>query len=728
MMLMRIYTHNLFFFLVFYSCLIQADIQDYIYPKINPSYSNYGTTGLIQMPSARLHEQGTLAVSWSHNDPYLRGSVLAYPFSWLEATYGYTDINNALYSNVASFSGEQTYKDKGFDVKIRLLKETNLLPSVAFGIRDLAGSNTFEAEYLVFSKFFNNVDFTFGLGWGDLSHGGYRNPISVLGDQFDKRIANKEGSQGGEFVIERYFRGKVGFFSGAEIFIPNFNGLRLKLEYDSTNYLEEAFGLGRETSTFAFEPVKEADSRFNYGLVYPISNNLQIKASFVKGNTFNFGFSYTLGLGKKNKKIKKTDRHIPVENKEILKKINASNDLYFYRTVKTSLADREFFLQKASLDGEIFSLAYAQMMHASHVRAFGRVARVLDDISPDDVKTFNIVNINAGMAMSSVTIDRDSFSKYSEGNFYNLAFKDIDVSGSQYESKEYKYNPTTPYPVNFWSVEPGLRTQIGGPDGFFFGDFRILLNAETLFSKNFSVMTLASYGVYDNMGSLQLASDSIIPHVRTDIVQYLNAGRNKFNLDRLQFNFFQNPTKNIYYKISGGILEQMFSGFGAEILYKPFDKNYAIGAEIFKVQQRDYVGRLGLLDYKTTTGHINFYYREPISKIVLTLKGGRFLAGDSGINFDFSRRFKSGLVTGVFFSLTDISKREFGEGSFDKGFYFSIPLDAFSSKHSKRFFSWGLKPLTRDGAASLNHGFNLYGVTEQAQYETYFRDKDDIYD
>ena len=83
---------------------IAASLEDYIYPYQQPSYSNYGTTGLIQMPSARLQPKGSLAVSWTHNEPYLRGSIIAYPFDWLEATYGYTDINNALYSNVTSFS------------------------------------------------------------------------------------------------------------------------------------------------------------------------------------------------------------------------------------------------------------------------------------------------------------------------------------------------------------------------------------------------------------------------------------------------------------------------------------------------------------------------------------------------------------------------------------------------------------------------------------------------
>ena len=33
---------------------------------------------------------------------------------------------------------------------------------------------------------------------------------------------------------------------------------------------------------------------------------------------------------------------------------------------------------------------------------------------------------------------------------------------------------------------------------------------------------------------------------------------------------------------------------------------------------------------------------------------------------------------GIFFAKTDISEFEFGEGSFDKGFYFWLPIEAFS--------------------------------------------------
>ena len=159
-----------------------------------------------------------------------------------------------------------------------------------------------------------------------------------------------------------------------------------------------------------------------------------------------------------------------------------------------------------------------------------------------------------------------------------------------------------------------------------------------------------------------------------------------------------------------------------------FHRNFAIGAEAWRVKQREYNMLFKLLDYETTTGHVNFYYREPRSQILFTIRGGRFLAKDSGFNFDFSRRFPSGLILGAFFSLTDISEYEFGEGSFDKGFYFHVPLEIFSNNYREGYSSFGLRPLTRDGAQLVQHNMHLYGITEQSSYGNLFIDFDDLYD
>jgi hypothetical protein len=76
---------------------ITASVEDYLYLNSSPSFSSYGTTGLIQMPSARLQEEGSIGVNFSTFYPYQRLSLIAYPFSFLEIQYQYTDIKNKLY-------------------------------------------------------------------------------------------------------------------------------------------------------------------------------------------------------------------------------------------------------------------------------------------------------------------------------------------------------------------------------------------------------------------------------------------------------------------------------------------------------------------------------------------------------------------------------------------------------------------------------------------------------
>ena len=575
-----------------------------------------------------------------------------------------------------------------------MIKERDYLPQVALGIRDIAGTGTFAAEYLVASKqikipkYFNghnyltNVDLTFGLGWGDLSYSKFTNPLKNLDASFERRTLI-QNTQGGEFSPGRYFSGPMGAFAGVEIPLPNLSGLKLKIEYDGTDYSEEGFPFGRKSFQLAFESIKQSQSRINYGLTYPVNNYIQVYGAFTKGNTLSFGFTLAAGFGNKNPVIKSTEKLKSVDNPILRKELADGDDETLLILAMDVLRKNDIHVSKGSRNGEVLKVAYAQNKYMSHAMASGRSAQALDQVSPDYIKTFN--------------------------------------------EDDYTFNPPFSYPYVFWRIEPDIVAQIGGPDGFFFGNARLAGHAEFKFSRSISLNTEASIGIYDNFDELKLASDSVLPHVRTDIVKYLKATRD-YSINRFQLNYFLNPRNDLYAKISGGLLEDMFGGIGGEVLYRPMHRNFAIGAEVWSVRQRDYNMNFSFMDYTTDTGHINLYYREPRSKVTLAVKGGRFLAGDSGVNIDFSRRFKSGLRIGAFFSLTDISKEEFGEGSFDKGFYFNIPMQAFFTNYSRSLAGWGLKPLTRDGAAYVTHSHHLWGITEPAQAYSIERDWDDLYD
>ena len=123
---------------------------------------------------------------------------------------------------------------------------------------------------------------------------------------------------------------------------------------------------------------------------------------------------------------------------------------------------------------------------------------------------------------------------------------------------------------------------------------------------------------------MKLASDSVLPHVRTDIVQYLKQSKD-FSIERLQFNRFAGLGKETYAKFSVGLLEEMFGGIGGEILYRPFYKSYAIGAEAWFVKQRDYSMQFDFREYETVTGHLTFTIGMNQQKFYLCSEAENFL-------------------------------------------------------------------------------------------------------
>ena len=97
--------------LLFFCNISYADIDDYFPYKVEPSPSNYGNTGILEIPNARFMSPASLRFHYSNSYPIGFTSLTATPFPWLEATYRYAEIKNRKYGPVR-YSGNQTLKDK----------------------------------------------------------------------------------------------------------------------------------------------------------------------------------------------------------------------------------------------------------------------------------------------------------------------------------------------------------------------------------------------------------------------------------------------------------------------------------------------------------------------------------------------------------------------------------------------------------------------------------------
>jgi hypothetical protein len=127
--------------------------------------SGTGQTGLISMPDARMAPDGTWRTGYSFLRPYhaIWSSLTAMP--WLEGSFRYSRIQYVQGFANRPDTDYGDYKDKTFDLKLRVLPEREWWPQLAFGAQDAGGgTGLFSAYYAVASKKFGDFDFTLGYG------------------------------------------------------------------------------------------------------------------------------------------------------------------------------------------------------------------------------------------------------------------------------------------------------------------------------------------------------------------------------------------------------------------------------------------------------------------------------------------------------------------------------------------------------------------------------------
>ncbi|MHA3916424.1 YjbH domain-containing protein [Halovulum sp. GXIMD14793] len=117
-------------------------------------------------------------------------------------------------------------------------------------------------------------------------------------------------------------------------------------------------------------------------------------------------------------------------------------------------------------------------------------------------------------------------------------------------------------------------------------------------------------------------------------------------LERLTLDYVFKPDQDLYGRVSVGYLEPMFAGVSTELLWKPADQNWALGAEVNFARQRDYDQLFGFRDYQTVSGHASLYV-DLRNGFEGRVDVGRYLAGDWGATIALDRTFNNGWKVGA---------------------------------------------------------------------------------
>ena len=610
------------------------------------SFNNHGSLGGVNIPSARFYNESSFGFTLYDGNPDQKFTMTSYPFDWLEASVFYTNIQGKPYPGYES----QDYKDKGFNFKVRILEESMYFPAIAIGVNDLAGTGFYSSEYLVGSYGIDNLDIHFGLGWGNLNgESDFKNPLTIISNKFGDRPSDLE-DRGGQFQPSRYFSDKdVSVFFGAS-YILNDKFLA-KFERDTT----------LTPGLIGFE---EPKGRLSFGIDYSVNDNFTVGLSSERGNGFSLRFIY-----KKNENAKPKYSYKPVEEE-----IDGSK----YNSLIKNLENNGVGVNKIIQNGNKLGIELTQYRHQS--------LDIIEEILMSSKKDSQI--------------DQEILPNYKIANLRAVENYDTDFeNGSQtiYERRK----------VSGWnsSTRLNVRPFLAAREGFLKASVIVENDNEYVFSDELFFSSNLKYSIWDNFDDLVIPPVDTYPEqVRSDVKDYLRNFDNGVIIGRAQFDYHLTLSKNHHTQFTAGILEEMFSGYGLEYLYFDNSKNYAAGFELFEVHKRDYELRFGTLDYKTLTGHLNFYYRNyDIIPFDAKISYGKYLAGDIGGTIQLSRSFQNGIEFGIFATFTDVSTEQFGEGSFDKGIFFNVPV-------FRDLVSYTWRPLTKDPGAKLLRKHNLYDL------------------
>lgn len=661
-----------------------------------------GYPALITTPMAAFPQVGTLGFGVSIAPPYNTLYLSAQPAEWLHVGARYVAITDRRYSDL----NDQSFKDKSFDVAIRLIEESDWLPAVALGLNDFGGTGLFSSESIVATRHFYDFSFTLGLGFGRFgTYEDVRNPLAVLGlRRDDRQLLGPASEQGGIPELSEWFSGRNASLIGGIEWAPRDSRWSVQLELDGNDYSADP----------ATEKL-EVKSRVNFGMRYRLPGSWFASLAVVRGDTVigQIGLAPQMGDDRRP-----SERFQPKGASHLL--IPA----YQPKGPKADTPDgaKLWFKQlqnygitphAANYDATTGTLSLWESTGFTDqsldvLRTAGRASLAH---MPADAKRLEVIEVAGGMEALSLTADRGVLDAEARDELSLDEFRaDVQLASRASSPRLQATHPDLlEHPTWAWGVSPGLRLNIGGIDGFVLGDLNLKPYASLQIARGLSLTGVMGVKVAGNLDEVTYRDSSALPEVRSQLALYQSSGSNPY-LDTLEANYVFPLGTDLFGRASAGIFESMYGGVAGEILYRPLSSRLAYSLDINYVRQRDYDQRFEFLDYGVATGHFTVYYDTPFHGLRVKASAGRYLAKDIGVTLDVSREFRNGLVIGAFATKTDVSSEEFGEGSFDKGIYLYIPLSEIFPEAQNGVASFSYRFLTRDGGQKVGDGRSLYGI------------------
>jgi len=655
--------------------------------------NNFGVPGgLIDMPTAEMAPDGQLSVTVSHFEGYTKNTATFQLLPWLSGSFRYIGVDDLspLFD---------VFYDRSFDLRIRLMEETEYLPAVAVGLQDFLGTGVLSSEYIAATKQVGNrLRVTGGIGWGRL---GSRNSFGSLGSRSPFNFTGV--GTGGDFNFDDWFRGPMAFFGGASYQVTD--KISFSAEYSSDNYdLERRQGV--------FNP----GTALNFALDYKVNENFNLRLFALNGKEI--GANVTVTLNPKEPPVPSGDPaplpvavRDPASIRDLGWTLDPKQSQDAVSSLATLLQQERITLEGLRIEERAAHLLILNDVYTSDTQALGRTVRVLTRTMPASIETFHItLSSGQGLPVSTTTFRRSDIERLE-----HAPAREILARAEFNDSLRFGDVPDRlpgVHPQFNWRVGPITRTYAFDPDQPFRADVRLQARGDWQLGSGWVLTGAGSVKLFGTIDEATRFSNSVMPRVRSNSLLYDRVTGP--TLDILTLAKYARLGPDFYGRFTAGYLETMYAGVSGEILWKPVDSRLALGAEVNFVRPRDFGQGFGIRTRRTPggvipewNGHVSAYYDLP-GDYDAAVHAGRYLAGDWGATLQVARSFANGWQVGAFATKTNVSAETFGEGSFDKGIFVEIPLSWLVGQSTQQSFGQTIRPIQRDGGQRLEVEGRLY--------------------
>lgn len=673
--------------------LIVDSVNSQLNEKLPVTYNHLLQGGYWNMPSARMGQEGEIGIGYVEAHPYRLWNLRCQLTDRIEISGNYR-IFKGIKDPVLSQHGFGDFSDKGANLKISIFQPEDSyyqLPGLAVGFEDVIGTRAFKARYLVLTKVFIEQHVEVSLGYG-----------------------------------QQRIRGWFGGFNWMPFRRSSFKSLQnfsLTAEYDATGYKRKHL-----------EPHPKSRkqlTRWNAGFKCRLWDQFDFSLSYLRGKEWAFGCSTYYNFGRTTGIMTKVDNPLPYLAPVNLEPIG---DL---RPETVLVADLVYPFRKQG-----FNLLQAWIsiddcgQRQLRLRVINENYRLECDVRNQlNHLLAYLIPLNVNEVIVGIDCDGMVIQEYRYAMPFTRLYGNKEIGAYQLKILTPLREATWPDPwcdsLLYEQKRPRFCFDLLPKNCTYFGSstgkFKYALGAQALFSgylwENVYYSTVLGCVAFKNIGDVKdvdRLNPSQLINVRTDIVRYYQ--QNGITLDEAYLQKNWNHGKGCFSRLSAGYFEIQYGGLAYEFLYYPLNSRWAVGVEGAVLGKRKVNALFGfskkirkLEGFKPTFRpfvgsqyFVNLYYDWKEANIDLRVKAGKFLANDYGVRYEVSHYFKSGLRVTLWYTQTNGHDKVNGQTYYDKGIYFTMPLDIFYTRCDRGTWSYGMSAWLRDVGASAFTGQELY--------------------